>query len=367
MTIGVSSSSCVTRRQLVGGPEQERPVDAEDRHVVGDRLVLQRRARGRGGCSRASRATRWSWPTTRRMNSSAAMIIPASTATVRSASTVSANVTQPDDPVGPSLFPELGDLAPLAHVVGDDEQNGREHGHRHRAGQRRGEQQDDEQRAGVNHSGNRSPRARANVRRGPARWLRSRAGRRPAATRCWRCPARTARRSSCASSCSCDRRRRPTAATRWRRAWRSSASATAASGRGPARNRGMRTSGRPAGMPPKRMPIVSSGRPAIATTSGAADERDDVTRDARHQPVPDDDQRQDARGHQRRRQRRGVGVHRELGHPRNQLAGHRALQRDAEEVLDLRAGDHQGDAVGEADHHRPRDEADRGSRCRSGP
>ena len=34
-----------------------------------------------------------------------------------------------------------------------------------------------------------------------------------------------------------------------------------------ARNRGTWMSGRPAGMPPKRMPIVSSGSPAAATTA----------------------------------------------------------------------------------------------------
>jgi hypothetical protein len=50
-------------------------------------------------------------------------------------------------------------------------------------------------------------------------------------------------------------------------------------------------------------------------------------------------------------------------HPAEEVAGN-VLDRDAEEVLDLRAGDEQRDAVREADHDRPRDEAHGGAESR---
>ena len=62
---------------------------------------------------------------TRRMKSSAARIIPTSTATVRSANTVSANVTSQTSRSVHPLLPELRNLVPLAHVVGDDQQDRR--------------------------------------------------------------------------------------------------------------------------------------------------------------------------------------------------------------------------------------------------
>ena len=65
----------------------------------------------------------------------------------------------------------------------------------HRRGQRRGEQQDREQRQRVNHAGDRRPARRSGCWSPCGRWRRWPAGRRPAATRCWRRPARTARRS----------------------------------------------------------------------------------------------------------------------------------------------------------------------------
>ena len=79
-------------RHLVGHAEQERAVDPEHGHVRRDRLVLQDvDAPGLDvvGVTRDTVVV----TATRRMNSSAARIIPTSTASVRSANTVRKNVT----------------------------------------------------------------------------------------------------------------------------------------------------------------------------------------------------------------------------------------------------------------------------------
>jgi hypothetical protein len=49
---------------------------------------------------------------------------------------------EPDGDVGFGEAEDGGDLAPLAHVVGDDEEDGGEGGEGDEAGERRGEQQD---------------------------------------------------------------------------------------------------------------------------------------------------------------------------------------------------------------------------------
>ena len=75
--------------------------------------------------------------------------------------------------------------------------------------------------------------------------------------------------------------------------------------------------------------------------------------------------RQQQDGHQarrpratRRRRQRGPAPRRSPRMRAEELAGH-VLDRQAEEVLDLRGGDEHGDAVGEADDDRPRDELHR--------
>ena len=103
---------------------------------------------------------------TRRMKVSAASTIPTSTAIVRSAKTVSANVDDPDGDVGPGQPQQLRDLVPLAHVPRHHQQDRGEHRHRDEPRQRRRGQQHDEQRDGVHHAGDRRARAGADVGRG---------------------------------------------------------------------------------------------------------------------------------------------------------------------------------------------------------
>jgi hypothetical protein len=79
--------------ELVGRSKQKRTVNAEDGDVVRDRLVLQDvRPPGLDVC-RASPLETVVVRATRLMNRSAAITMPTSTATVRSANTVSRNVT----------------------------------------------------------------------------------------------------------------------------------------------------------------------------------------------------------------------------------------------------------------------------------
>ena len=88
---------------------------------------------------------------------------PTATATVRSAKTVSAKVTSQTEMAAEVEAEDAADLAPLAHVVGDDEEHGGEGGERDIAGERRGDKQDAEQREGVDHAGDRRARAGADV------------------------------------------------------------------------------------------------------------------------------------------------------------------------------------------------------------
>ena len=206
--------------------------------------------------------------------------MPTSTATVRSASTVSANVASPDRDVGVRLLAAARGISPpLAHVPGDHEQDRRQHRQRHVGRERRREQQHAEQ------------RQRRGACRPPAsarpsgcwwrcgRWRRSPAARRTSATRCWRRPGRTARCWGCADRRPCDRPPPPTAATRSRPAWPPSTPARSALRISAGRNSGMWNAGRPAGMPPKREPIVATSRLAQHREAGAAEQRDDVAGD----------------------------------------------------------------------------------------
>ena len=61
-------------------------------------------------------------------------------------------------------FSSSGNLAPVAHVVGHDEQDRREGGQRNEARERRRDEQHDEQRERVNHPGDRRSRAGSDVR-----------------------------------------------------------------------------------------------------------------------------------------------------------------------------------------------------------
>ncbi len=58
---------------------------------------------------------------------------------------------------------DAADLAPLAHVVSHDEEYGGECGQRNIAGQRRGDEQDDEQRERMDHAGDRRARAGTDI------------------------------------------------------------------------------------------------------------------------------------------------------------------------------------------------------------
>ena len=268
----------------------------------------------------------------------------------------------PDEAIGPALLPELGDLAPLAHVVGDDEQDRGEHRHRHERGQRRREQQDQQQRA--RRESSRRPASRPPERTLVAvRAIAPVAGRPPTS-------GDTMLAMPCANSSTFELCRRPLI--------RSATTADSSDSIAPSiatvsvgdssvrirsgRKRGNVHSGRPDGMPPKRVPIVSSGKLRDGDDDRSGDERDDVAGHARHQPVPDDDQHEHADAHDRRRNGRVAEVRRARTLMRaDELARHRLIERDPEEVLELRAGDDERDAVGEADDDRARDEPDGGA------
>src|ERR1700730_4036805 len=72
---------------------------------------------------------------------------------------------QPNTDVGLGKFEQLRNLAPLAHVVGDDQQDSGQRGHGYVAHQRRGEKKNAEQREGVDHARDRGLRAGTNVGR----------------------------------------------------------------------------------------------------------------------------------------------------------------------------------------------------------
>ena len=69
----------------------------------------------------------------------------------------------PDSDVGFGEAEDAADLAPLAHVPGDDEEDGGEGGERDEARQRRSGDEDDQQREGVDDAGDGGERAGADV------------------------------------------------------------------------------------------------------------------------------------------------------------------------------------------------------------
>ena len=118
-----------------------------------------------------------------------------------------------------------------------------------------------------------------------------------------------------------------------------------------ARNCGMAKAGRPLGMPPNFDPIVSTGRPNTATAAvpassatidpGSRGSHFGTSRISASDPVASANcERID------RRQRAADRAH--AGEELARIAG----QRQAEEVLDLRRGDEQRDAVREAEDDR---------------
>ena len=130
----------VTARNLVGGAEQKRPVNAEDGRVVRDVLVLKNvqapvfdivvgHLRNRRGLGHAADEEQ------RRQDH----------AGLDGDGQVGENGQregdQPDADIGFGQAQQLRNLAPLAHVVGDDHQDSRQRRHRDVTGQRRGKQQ----------------------------------------------------------------------------------------------------------------------------------------------------------------------------------------------------------------------------------
>ena len=122
---------------------------------------------------------------------------------------------------------------------------------------------------------------------------------------------------------------------------------------------GIRSSGRPAGTTPNREPIVSTGSPAAATTTEPRQQRDDAAGNAARDTAASENDGDGAE----RQQRGGAGRGPGRGGQDAQAAEELSRQRrrlQAEQIADLRAGDQDGDAVGEADHDRPRDVLHRG-------
>jgi hypothetical protein len=74
---------------------------------------------------------------------------------------------EPDADIRLGQLQQLWDLVPLPHVVGDDEQNRRQHRHRDETRQRRGDEQDHEQGHSVEHARDGSAGAGSDVGRCP--------------------------------------------------------------------------------------------------------------------------------------------------------------------------------------------------------
>ena len=206
----------------------------------------------------------------RRMKSSAASTMPAWIATVRSTSTVSRKVVRSTSHVAARHAEELHEVPPLAHVVGDDEQDAGQRRHRDPGGPVGEEEHDREQRRRVDDAGDRRATAAADVGRG----ARDRAGRREcrrrAARRDSRRPARPAPCSAGAACRSCRPPRRRRAATRSPPAARSRSRVPRARARGSTRGSGSTASAVRAARRRSGVSIVSTGSDASCTTSVAA-------------------------------------------------------------------------------------------------
>ena len=117
-------------------------------------------------------------------------------------------------------------------------------------------------------------------------------------------------------------------------------------------NGGRCGAGRSRGMPPKRVPMVSTGRPAAQAATRATRDGDQHARPVRPpasqatiMPIDDGGQRDGARIDRAAAPRRAL----ELGHERRRAP---CPQGQAEQVLDLAGEDDDRDAGGEADRHR---------------
>ena len=148
--------------QLVGGAEEERTVDAEDRHVVGDVLVLQdvhpailqvlrrhlvHRRRTRHAPDVEERGEHH----------------PDLDGDREVGKHSQRERGEPHAHVGLRLAQQQRYLVPLTHVRRDDEEDGGEHGHRYVPRQTGAEHQQPEQGHRVDHAGHRRPPTRSHV------------------------------------------------------------------------------------------------------------------------------------------------------------------------------------------------------------
>ena len=161
------------RPNLVGCSKQKRPVNTEDRGVIRNVLILQNvdapildvvlgHLRHGGGRSHAADKQQRSQNHPRLDRHS------------QIGKHGQRKRHQPDADVGLGELQQLRNLAPLAHVVGDDHQNPRQRRHRHAADQRRGKQQNAQQRERMDHPGHRRLRPRPNIGCRPRNGSRSR-------------------------------------------------------------------------------------------------------------------------------------------------------------------------------------------------
>ena len=192
--------------------------------------------------------------------------------------------------VGPRQLEELRDLLPLAHVVGHHHQD-------RRPGRRAGcsaasgaaNSRTASRVSGVDHPGHRRLGARPDVGGGAGDGPGGGQAAEERRRRCWRPPGPPAPRSGCACRRSSGRRPRPTSATRWPPAGRPSGPGRAAAGSCPGRNCGTVTAGRPLGMPPNRVPMVSTGRPKADHDHRAEQQGDDGAGNPLDEPHAQDD------------------------------------------------------------------------------
>ena len=106
-------------------------------------------------------------------------------------------------------------------------------------------------------------------------------------------------------------------------------------------------SGSDCGMPPKRVPMVSTGMPSIAAAIAATRDRDDEARPMRAVAAHGEDAGDRENGNS---YRRDVGRRQRL-HDRAELGDDRTrfvVELEAEQLLDLAGEDDDGDACGEA-------------------
>ena len=247
--------------------------------------------------------------------------MPTSTATVRSATTVRKKVAAHTICRRDSAQ-DRRHVTPFAHVVRHHEEHRRQRRQRNELGQRRRHQQHHQQRQRMNDARDRESWRRCGSWSRCARSRRSPESRRPSATPGWRRPAPSARHWNCACRRSCSRPPPPRAGSPPRPAApRSSPKAAAAESdrRGTAARW---KAGSPVGIPPKRLPMVSTGSlkmTAIAVPASSAT-IDPGTRFVTRGNNENDGQRHAA--HQRGHRVERIPVLRPALHARQKIAGH---------------------------------------------